>query len=120
MAEGFTPVTGVKLDCHESTSNDMAEDSEDKERLDDATLRAKAKVFLEKGNEAYKQEKDYTCAVHFYTQGIHVECKDTRLIAILYSNRAAAHFHLGNYRETLADAKLALLLEPTLIKAIER
>lgn len=34
-------------------------------------------------------------AIHFYTEGIKVACKDKELNAKLYSNRATAHFYLG-------------------------
>jgi len=43
-----------------------------------------------------------------------------KAIAQVYSNRAAAHFRLGNYQETLNDATAAVTLQPTFIKAIER
>ena len=33
--------------------------------------------------------------IQFYTEGIKVNCKDEELNAILYSNRAAARFNLG-------------------------
>ena len=36
-------------------------------------------------------------AVHYYTEGIKVNCKDKELNAKLYSNRAIAHFYLGKY-----------------------
>jgi len=41
-------------------------------------------------------------------------------IAKVYTNRAAAHFCLGNYEETLSDATAAITLKPTFIQAIER
>ena len=34
-------------------------------------------------------------AVHFYTEGIQINCKDEEVIAKLYSNRATAHLRLG-------------------------
>ncbi|XP_020626972.1 tetratricopeptide repeat protein 4-like [Orbicella faveolata] len=43
-----------------------------------------------------------------------------KAIAQVYSNRAAAHFRLGNFQETLNDATAAVTLQPTFIKAIER
>ena len=55
---------------------------------------AVAEVYNDEGNKAYSQN-DYTNAIYFYTEGIKVNCKDDDLKAELYSNRAAAHFSLG-------------------------
>ena len=54
-----------------------------------------AKVCLEEGNKEYKQGEDNN-AINSYTEGIQVNCKDKRLNAKLYSNRATANFRLGN------------------------
>ena len=57
----------------------------------------RAKECLEEGNKKYKQGETKE-AINFYTEGLQVNCKDIRLNAKLYSNRAAAYFHLGkNY-----------------------
>ena len=53
-----------------------------------------AKVCLEEGNREYRKGQTNE-AINCYTEGLQVNCKDTRLNAKLYSNRAAAHFHLG-------------------------
>ena len=53
-----------------------------------------AEVYKNEGNDAY-QEKDYSNAIHFYTEGIKVNCKDEELNAKLYNNRATAYFYLG-------------------------
>lgn len=53
-----------------------------------------AQVFRNVGNDKYR-EKDFSKAIHFYTEGIKVNCKDGELKAILYSNRAIGHFNLG-------------------------
>ena len=42
-----------------------------------------------------KTEKEFNNAIHFYTEGIKVNCNDTELKAKLFSNRATAHFYLG-------------------------
>ena len=34
-------------------------------------------------------------AIHFYTEGIKVKCKDEELNGKLYSNTAIAHFYCG-------------------------
>ena len=49
---------------------------------------------LQQGNKEYMQGH-YHGAIQLYTEGLQLNCKDNRLTAKLYSNRAAAHFHLG-------------------------
>ena len=53
-----------------------------------------AKVYLEEGD---KEDglKEPLNAIYFYTEGLQVNCKDDKLNAKLYSNRAKAYFHLG-------------------------
>jgi len=51
-------------------------------------------VHKNEGNDEYRK-KEYINAVHFYTEGLKVNCKDDELNAKLYSNRATAHFYLG-------------------------
>ena len=53
-----------------------------------------AEVYKNEGNDEYKKN-NFNNAVQFYTEGIEVNCKDEELNAILYSNRAAARFNLG-------------------------
>ena len=57
-------------------------------------LLAIAEAYNTEGNERYREE-DLTNAIHFYTEGIQVNCKDEELKAELYSNRAEAYFCLG-------------------------
>lgn len=59
---------------------------------------ARAEAYIVKGNEAYRR-KDFSDAIRFYTEGIEVNCKDDELKAKLYSNRAKAHFRLGEMFE---------------------
>ena len=58
----------------------------------------KAEVYKNKGNYEYSK-KNLSNAIHFYTEGIKVNCKDDELNAKLYSNRAIAHLHLGESYE---------------------
>ena len=51
-------------------------------------------MYLQEGNKEYK-EKNFSDAIHFYTEGIKVNCKDNAKNAKLYSNRATAQFKLG-------------------------
>ncbi len=57
-------------------------------------LLEKAEVYKKRGNDEYG-EKNFSNAIHFYTEGIKVNCTDEELNAKLYSNRAMAHFYLG-------------------------
>ncbi|NXC45808.1 TTC4 protein, partial [Penelope pileata] len=69
---------------------------------------------------AYFREKDYGRAVLSYSEGLRKSCEDAELSAVLHTNRAAANFHLGNYRSALNDAIQAKKLKPTHLKAIIR
>ena len=53
-----------------------------------------AEVYKDEGNNEYNK-KNFNSAIHYYTEGIKVNCKDEDLNAKLHSNRAAAHFNLG-------------------------
>ena len=53
-----------------------------------------AEAYKNEGNNEYNQ-KNFNNAIDLYTKGIKVTCKDEELNAILYSNRAAARFNLG-------------------------
>ncbi|XP_078343020.1 uncharacterized protein LOC144628777 [Oculina patagonica] len=86
---------------------------------EDALLRAKAEEYKNKGNDEYRK-KEFSNAEKLYTEGIKINCKDDDLNAKLYSNRATAHFYLGNYHESLDDAKAAIELQPAYVKAIDR
>ena len=53
-----------------------------------------ADVYRLEGNKEYKN-KELLKAVYFYTEGLQVNCKDEKLNAKLYHNRATAYFYLG-------------------------
>ena len=53
-----------------------------------------AEVYKNEGNDEYKKS-NFNNAIHYYTKGIKVNCKDEELNAKLYSNRAAANLNLG-------------------------
>uniref|UniRef100_A0A672M0K4 Tetratricopeptide repeat domain 4 n=1 Tax=Sinocyclocheilus grahami TaxID=75366 RepID=A0A672M0K4_SINGR len=86
---------------------------------DDRTPEEKVRGLKDEGNEYFK-EKSYKKTVVSYTEGLKKNDKDIELNAILYTNRAAAHFHLGNMRSALNDATAAKKLKPNHIKAIIR
>ncbi|XP_078360918.1 uncharacterized protein LOC144645277 [Oculina patagonica] len=112
-------------DVTKTAQKNAANESEVKAYVDKASecdednLREKAEIFKNKGNYEYSK-KNLSNAIHFYTEGIKVNCKDDELNAKLYSNRAIAHLHLGNYEKSLRDARAATDLQPTFLKAIER
>jgi len=55
---------------------------------------AKAEAYKEDGNHEF-QKKKYRIAIDNYTEAIKCRCPDRKLNAVLYTNRAAAQFHLG-------------------------
>ena len=57
-----------------------------------------AEVYKNEGNDEYKKS-NFSSAIHLYTKGIKVNCKDEELNAKLYSNRAAANLNLGKLVE---------------------
>lgn len=87
--------------------------------MDFETLGAIAHVYRNQGNKAFKKG-DFLNAVLFYTEGIKVNCNDIELKAKLYNNRAIVHFKLGNYHDSLSDARAATELQPAFLKAIVR
>ncbi|XP_066520916.1 tetratricopeptide repeat protein 4 [Hoplias malabaricus] len=106
--EEIDPLKYPELACIQSIVHD-----------DDRPPEEQAKSLKNEGNEYFK-EKDYKKAIVSYTVGLKKKCSDSDLNAILYTNRAAAHFHLGNMRSALNDATAARKLKPDHIKAIIR
>ncbi|XP_044286186.1 tetratricopeptide repeat protein 4 [Varanus komodoensis] len=86
---------------------------------EEQTLEEQAKTYKNEGNDYFK-EKDYKKAVISYTEGLKKKCSDIELNTVLHTNRAAAQFHLGNYRSALNDAIAARKLKPNHLKAITR
>ncbi|XP_019356794.1 PREDICTED: tetratricopeptide repeat protein 4 isoform X1 [Gavialis gangeticus] len=78
-----------------------------------------AKMYKNEGNDYFK-EKNYKKAVISYTEGLKKKCSDHELNAVLYTNRAAAQFYLGNYRSALNDVIQARKLKPNHLKAVIR
>lgn len=86
---------------------------------DDRPPEEQAKSLKDEGNDYFK-EKNYQKAIVSYTAGLKKNSADSDLNAVLYTNRAAAHFHLGNMRSALNDATAAWKLKPGHIKAAIR
>ncbi|PFX30439.1 Tetratricopeptide repeat protein 28 [Stylophora pistillata] len=124
MAESNLLTTEEEVDLDDERPATATQESEatptiSKIDVQNDPLRDKAKVCLKKGNIEYRKGQTNE-AMNSYTEGLQVNCKDTRLNAKLYSNRAAAHFHLGNYEECLSDATVSVQLEPNSMKAIKK
>ncbi|KAM6938642.1 tetratricopeptide repeat protein 4 [Lycodopsis pacificus] len=73
----------------------------------------------DEGNAFFK-EKNYKKAILSYTAGLKKKCGDQELDTVLLTNRAAAHFHLGNMRSALNDAGAAKKIKPDHLKALIR
>ncbi|KAI8603512.1 hypothetical protein EDD21DRAFT_318928 [Dissophora ornata] len=87
----------------------------------DGTPEEVAENFKNQGNDCFKQgKKFYKDALVFYTNGLEVFCKDSKLNETLYVNRAACNLHFGNYRKVLTDCAHALKLNPKNVKALFR
>ncbi|XP_047404633.1 tetratricopeptide repeat protein 4 isoform X2 [Sciurus carolinensis] len=86
---------------------------------EDRSPEEQAKTYKDEGNDYFK-EKDYKKAVISYTEGLKKKCADPDLNAILFTNRAAAQFYLGNFRSALNDVMAARKLKPCHLKAIVR
>ena len=68
---------------------------------------ATADVYRNEGNEAFKKG-DFISAIHFYSEGIKMNCNEKELKAKLCNNRAIAHFKLG--KMILTDLCIEILL----------
>ncbi|XP_042190915.1 tetratricopeptide repeat protein 4 isoform X1 [Callorhinchus milii] len=106
--EEIDPVKTPELACIQTILYDEDQSPEDL-----------AKTYKDEGNH-YFGEKNYKKAIISYTEGLKKKCSDPNLNTVLYTNRAAAHFHLGNNRSALNDAIEARKLKPDHLKAIIR
>lgn len=88
-------------------------------KYEDEDPTAGAEAFKDDGNYEFKKKK-YDIAIENYTEGIKCRCPDKQLNAILYTNRAAAQYHKGNYRSSLHDCIFARKFKPDHMKAIVR
>jgi len=79
----------------------------------------KAMAYKADGNVQFKVKK-YRAACAAYSEGIKMKCDDTELQAVLYANRAAANYHLQNFRSALLDASYSVKLLPDRIKSLIR
>ncbi|KAM4629015.1 tetratricopeptide repeat protein 4 [Polymixia lowei] len=106
--EEIDPQTHPDLACLQSIIHD-----------DSRTPEEHATSLKNEGNEYFK-EKNYKKAIVSYTAGLKRNCSDQDVNTILLTNRAAAHFHLGNMRSALNDAVAAKKIKPDHLKALIR
>ena len=74
---------------------------------DENTPEELAKNYKEDGNFNFKCKK-YRFATASYTEGLKVKCGVKEVETALLTNRAAAQFHVGNYRSSLIDCRFDL------------
>ncbi|XP_024135019.1 tetratricopeptide repeat protein 4 [Oryzias melastigma] len=86
---------------------------------DDRSPEEQAMSLKDEGNAFFK-EKNYKKAIICYTVALKKKCGDQELNAVLLTNRAASHFHLGNMRSALNDAAGAKKIKPGHLKALIR
>lgn len=60
------------------------------------------------------KEKNYQKAILSYTAGLKKKCGDQDLDTVLLTNRAAAHFYLGNYCLFTCHTDAFIALEDTI------
>ncbi|XP_028260533.1 tetratricopeptide repeat protein 4 [Parambassis ranga] len=106
--EEFKPQEYPELACLQAIVHD-----------EDRPPEEQAKSLKDEGN-AYFKEKNYQKAILSYTAGLKKNCGDQDLSAVLLTNRAASHFHLGNMRSALHDAAAAKKIKPDHLKALIR
>jgi len=78
-----------------------------------------AKSYKEDGNFNFKCKK-YRFAVASYTEGLKAMPEDKEMKTQLLTNRAAAQFHIENYRSSQRDCEAALVVTPGHMKAVVR
>jgi len=78
-----------------------------------------ATSYKEDGNKNFQLGK-YRWAADSYTEGIKCRPTDQTLNAVLYTNRAAANYRIGNYRSALNDCIEARKFKSDHLKAIVR
>lgn len=80
----------------------------------------KAESLKQNGNELFKNA-DYEKSIKVYSEAIAICPKKCAVeLAILYSNRAAAHKHLGAQSVAIEDCTKAIEYNPSYIKAYAR
>lgn len=111
------------LDLNESTESEPKPEPEPEPVLSEEEIQAnkeKAESLKQEGNILFKNA-EYQKSIELYTEAITI-CpkKFTVERAILFSNRAAAHKHLGAQSVAIEDCTNAIENNPDYIKAYAR
>ncbi|KAM3619455.1 uncharacterized protein V6R79_008515 [Siganus canaliculatus] len=106
--EEIDPNTHPELACLQAMIHD-----------EDRPPEVQARNLKDEGNAFFK-ERSYQKAVACYSAGLQKKSGDQELHVVLLTNRAAAHFHLGNMRSALNDAAEARRIQPQHLKALVR
>lgn len=76
-----------------------------------------ANKYKDEGNLYFKCSK-YKSAVDSYSEALKQNFEDNEFKSVLHSNRAAAHYHIRNYRSALADCVQARKLNGSNFKPV--
>lgn len=107
------------LDLDEASELEPEPESELSEEEKQAN-KEKAEQLKQDGNTCFKNA-DYEKSIELYTEAITICPKDFSVErSILFSNRAAAHKHLGAQDVAIADCTQSIELNPNYIKAYSR
>jgi len=106
----------VEAACEE-VEKDIEEevDEEEDEEVDDERKRVEAVAEKERGNAAFKAGK-WDQAIERYTRGMQLDPSN----CVLPANRAMALLKKSQYGAAEADCTLALSIDPTYVKALQR
>jgi len=86
--------------------------------VDTAAKEAEAELKKTAGNAAIVA-KNYAEAITLYTEALDLSPAGPNS-HVYYSNRAAAHCHVSDYKSAISDCEASLALEPTYVKAVAR
>jgi small glutamine-rich tetratricopeptide repeat-containing protein alpha len=86
--------------------------------VDPAVKEAEAEAKKTLGNAAIVA-KTYPEAIAHYTEALDLSPAGPNS-HVYYSNRAAAHCHLADYKSAISDCEASLALEPSYVKAVAR
>jgi len=117
-------IKGIPLFCRNEPTQEDIDNSVDLQALQALKYECDdpheyATAHKDDGNYHFKR-KDYKKAILAYTEAVKQTHEDSLLYAVLYTNRAAANFYLGNNRTALNDATQALKHKPDHMKALLR
>merc|ERR1719447_433782 len=105
----------VEAACEEVEKDVEEEEDEEDEEVNDERKRVEAVAEKERGNAAFKAGK-WDQAIERYTRGMQLDPSN----CVLPANRAMALLKKSQYGAAEADCTLALSIDPTYVKALQR